>query len=270
MEGLGLIGGAGNQNKPGGVTIRSRPAETTAQRKKRKAEERSRKREALEVLKAQQAELRRKREAERAAASPDPSESEDPDPDSGSSEPDPIPAAKQRPKARATAGTPAAQLLASFAIPAGFDEIERVRQIASAPWIDPGKQLHACELLIKLKGGRGKVDWASVKLEQIPEDMRHRLAGQLVGWLDWAELPEVVRLAAPACRQVYRLTGVLPSKAEDAEVVLARWEVVRAELRELAGEVRQNLKPAADPLDLELAAETAYVQPQWEIDAGGN
>ena len=59
-------------------------------------------------------------------------------------------------------------------------------------------------------------------------------------------------------------------KSGDAEVVLARWEAVRAELRELAGEVRTTLRPAADPLDLELAAETAYVAPQWEVDAGGN
>lgn len=153
-------------------------------------------------------------------------------------------------------------------IPEGYDEIERLKKISIAPFIDPGQQIAALRILVGIKGNKGKIDWTAVcsSPESIPEEIRHRLAGMLLGWVDHAELPEAVRAAPLVCRQVYKLTGVLPGTPEAAEAVLERWERHRAELRELAGEVRVETAGKLAPLELSLAAETAYVAPQWEMN----
>ena len=161
---------------------------------------------------------------------------------------------------------PTVDKVALVQIPAAFDEIHRLRQISICPWIDAGQQIAALRILVGVRSNKGKIDWSTVTPEQIPEEMRHRLAGMLLGWVDLAELPEQVRAAPLVCRQVYKLTGVLPGTVAAAEVVLERWAVLRAELRELAGEARVELGVKAPPLELSLAAETAYVAPQWDVN----
>lgn len=279
---LGFIGGAGGARKSGGFLIRTGPPqETTREKRLRKKRENAEKREVQRAIAALKLPTATTDPTDEDPTDPDPEQVEDPD------EPPRKPAPKARPAQKppipqlpgsgpkpGTFGSPARapidpngpDLLAAFSIPASFDELERIRKIAAAPWVDVGKQLQALQFLIGLKGGKGKIDWTSVSVDQIPEEMRHRLAGMLVGWLDFAELPEVVRGAPAVCRQVYRLTGVLPQKAEEAEVVLERWGVIREELRALAGEVRATATAKADPLPLELAAEVGYVKPQWEIE----
>ena len=51
------------------------------------------------------------------------------------------------------------------------------------------------------------------------------------------------------------------------EAVLERWKVLRQELRDLAGEVRAPQAAVSEPLELSMAAETAYTKPQWEDGA---
>ena len=162
--------------------------------------------------------------------------------------------------------SPTVDKVALVQIPAAFDEIHRLRQISICPWIDAGQQIAALRILVGVRSNKGKIDWSTVTPEQIPEEMRHRLAGMLLGWVDLAELPEQVRAAPLVCRQVYKLTGILPGTVAAAEVVMERWLVLRAELRELAGEARVELGTKAPPLELSLAAETAYVAPQWDVN----
>lgn len=283
LSSLGLIGGASNQHKTAGVTLRAQPTETKRGRRARlarEAVERAQARKAIDKLERQRA------KSERQGVNPGQPIDLSP----------PLPPPKPPAQRRTNAGQPKARILGAPSVapppappesgpppsgpdippdllgrwitPDGFDEVERLRKMASAPWIDPSHQIAALRLLVGIKGGRGKIDWATFTVDQIPEEMRHRLAGMLLPWIDFAELPEVVRSAPLVCRQVYKLTGVLPQRAEDAEVVLERWAVTRQELRDLAGEVRLPEAGKAPPLDLDLAAETAYIPPQWEDGAG--
>jgi hypothetical protein len=285
---LGLIGGPGNQNKPGGITARTRPIkkqETRRQKRLRVARERDERRDAkaaLETLKRQEAQ--QKAEADQAALGTPPGEPLGPAP---VSEEPPIPPAgrgrrrvPQGPKARlpgaptveqaakagASGGLSQGQvdLLVAFAVPSNFDEVEWLRKIATAPWVDTARKVQALNILVNIRGSKGKVDWSQISAEQIPEDMRHRLAGMLLGWIDYAELPEVVRVAPLPCRTVFKLTGVLPATPEAAEIVLARWGDYRAQLRELAGEQAAPTTAPVEELDLELAAETAFTPTDFD------
>ena len=306
MEQVGIIGGPANQHKPGGFTVRTARPETKGQRRDRlskEARERQAARAALDRAE-REAKAEAKREAARlAAAVPITADPSPPQPRAG---PDPgapefeaapsepvIPAAKAstggrgKPKARGpamfgqvVAGPPAGALpwqpgdayppdmLGAFAIPADFDPEDRLRKLAAAPWIDPTVNIAALRILVGITKGKGRIDWTSVTPEQIPEEMRHRLAGMLLPWIDFAELPEVVRSAPVVCRAVYKLTGILPQRAEDADVVMARWEAMRGELRTLAGEIQVPTVGKAEPIALELAAEVAYTAPQWDEQSG--
>jgi len=290
LEELGIIGGPANQHKDSGFTVRTAPAKRRTKAQLR--EEGRRRREAKRAI----AEAARLRQQLAESDAPDPGSDPGQPPEGsappGASDPTDPPKPKRkatdggrgRPKARlpnaptiseavaaarlgAAVAPGSADILGAYALPPDFDEIDRLKKLAVAPWIDASVQLAALRVLVGVRGSKGKIDWTAVTVEQVPEEMRHRLAGMLLPWIDFAELPEVVRVAPPACRQVYKLTGVLPQRVEDAEAVLERWMVVRQELRDLAGEVRAPQASVAEPLDLALAAETAYTKPQWEEGA---
>lgn len=100
---------------------------------------------------------------------------------------------------------------------------------------------------------RGRIPWESLTVDQIPEEVRHRLAGLLIKQIAWDELPEEVRKASPQRRRVYRLLGVLPADDQVAERVLTRYQGFAAELRaELVPEVVAVERP---PLKVSLAVE---------------
>lgn len=311
LEQLGLIGGASNQHKDGGITVRVAPAKRMT-----KAQKREEGRRRKEAHKAVTAAAKQRSKAAAPAEPPAPADPDqpsdpgsDPPPDPGSDPPpppsEPPPGKRRRNpasdggkgkskarlpgsptladllaqqikagsgpasddgKARVDPGA-AVDLIGTWALPTDFDPLERLRKLASAPFVEFSLQFQALRELVRLSGSKGKVDWSAITVEQVPEEMRHRLAGMLLPWLDFAELPEVVRVAPAPCRAVYKLTGVLPQKVEDAEAVLERWKVLRQELRELAGEVRAPQAAASEPLELSLAAETAYTTPQWEDGA---
>ena len=274
---LGLVATAGSSKGPGKITVRKGgPVESKQVRKTRLKREAA----AKKAIEKEAARLRKE-----AGATPKPPVLERPEkqpdppayPADGEILPvldEPKPRPKGRPKgllADTLPGNPGplderVDKIALVQVPAGFDEIERLRKISISPWIDAGQQIAALRILVGVRSNKGKIDWSTVTPEQIPEEMRHRLAGMLLGWVDLAELPEQVRAAPLVCRQVYKLTGILPGTVAAAEVVLERWLVLRAELRELAGEARVELGAKAPPLELSLAAETAYVAPQWDVN----
>ncbi len=277
LAALGLVATSGNSKKPGKITVRrGGPVEG----KKAKQTRLKREAAAKRAIEKEAARLRKEAGAppkkpvlERPEKQPDPPA----DPADGEILPvldEPKPRSKGRPKgllADTLPGNPSpldptVDKVDLVRVPAGYDEIERLRKISLAPFVEANLQIAALRILVGIKANKGKIDWSTISWEQIPEEQRHRLAGMLLGWVDLAELPEQVRAAPLVCRQVYKLTGILPGTVAAAEVVLERWLVLRAELRELAGEARVELGAKAPPLELSLAAETAYVAPQWDVN----
>lgn len=282
---LGLGVTSGNGKASGKVAVRKNgpKREERVQKRARIAREKAAAKAAKKALDDAEKRLRKKAGAPPKAPKPPKPPPVDllapvPGEDLGPDEPEPPepPKPKGRPKGLGSdllPGNPSPldptiDKTALIKIPEGYDEIERLKKISIAPFIDAGQQIAALRILVGIKSNKGKIDWTAVcsSPESIPEEVRHRLAGMLLGWVDLAELPEAVRAAPLVCRQVYKLTGVLPGTPEAAEAVLERWETHRVELRELAGEARVELGVKAPPLELSLAAETAYVAPQWEMN----
>lgn len=81
------------------------------------------------------------------------------------------------------------------------------------------------------------INWLEMTAEQIvehaPDEVKHRLAGMLLHWATFSELPEEVKAASATRRRVYGLSGVLPVTEENAAAVLERWEALRSELCEM-------------------------------------
>jgi hypothetical protein len=283
MQELGFTSGSGNRNGDGKLTLRASgpEVETPKAKAKRKAKEAA----AKKLLAKEEARLRKLADAPPKAPKPDPPPKAPPLIATRAeleAEPDPpdlvLPGdpprkrggikgtVKDRVEGNPSPNDPSIDKVALVQVPPSYDEIERLRKISLAPWIDSGQQIAALRILVGIRANKGKIDWSTVTPDQIPEEMRHRLAGMLLGWVDIAELPEQVRAAPLLCRQVYKLTGVLPGTVEAAEAVMERWAGMRLELREVAGEARVELGLKAAPLELTLAAETAYVAPQWEMN----
>ena len=190
--------------------------------------------------------------------------------------------AKAPPKAKKTPGqrsTPPKDLavlpapdadtdrLGALKVPEGFDPLARLTQFAIAWWLPEQYQLAALRELARLQHeankGRGRIDWDAVSIAQIPEEHRHRLAGELLAWVQFAELPEAVRLAPKEARLVYRLIGLLPETPAATEAILARWKEQRRELREMVGGAVVAAAEAREPIQPSLAAETRYQPPRW-------
>lgn len=155
----------------------------------------------------------------------------------------------------------------ALVVPDGFDPQARIAQLAMAFWLPEAIQLSALRILAQMQqaanAGRGKIDWEAVTVASIPEEHRHRLAGALLAWVDYAELPETVRLAPREARAVYRLIGLLPESPAATETVRRRWVEMRKELRELVGGATAVVLEAKEPVQPTLAAETRYQPPRW-------
>lgn len=157
--------------------------------------------------------------------------------------------------------------LGALKVPEGFDPLARLTQFAIAWWLPEQYQLAALRELARLQNerekGRGRIDWDKVSIAQIPEEHRHRLAGELMSWVQFAELPEAVRLAPREARRVYRLIGRLPETPAATEAILRRWLEQRAELRGMVGGALVVAPEPREPVQPTLAAETRYQPPRW-------
>ncbi len=111
-----------------------------------------------------------------------------------------------------------------------FDPVKALVQLAHVPGCPENTILGILRTLVALKKERAKVAWETVRLEDIPVEHRPRLAGQLVEWLEVAELPAEVA-EHPGIREVYELTGVALPRAADAEEFMTRWEQVLEDMR---------------------------------------
>lgn len=157
-------------------------------------------------------------------------------------------------------------------VPEGYDATQRLAQFSRAWWLPEQYQLSALKTLAQIQSaasqGRGKIDWDGVTVAAIPEDHRHRLAGALLAWVDYAELPEAVRMAPKDARKVYRMTGLLPESPAATEAILRRWKEMRLELREMVGGAMVAAAEVREPVQPALAAETRYQPPRWGAMAG--
>ena len=111
-----------------------------------------------------------------------------------------------------------------------FDPVKALVQLAHVPGCPENTILGILRTLVALRKERAKVAWETVRLEDIPLEHRPRLAGQLVEWLEVAELPAEVQ-EHEGVREVYELTGVALPRAVDAVEFLARWEQVLEDMR---------------------------------------
>lgn len=162
---------------------------------------------------------------------------------------------------------PDADRLGALKVPDNFDPLVRLTQFAIAHWLPEAVQLSALRELARMRHeaekGRGRIDWDKVSIAQIPEEHRHRLAGELMSWVQFAELPEAVRLAPREARRVYRLIGRLPETPAATEAILRRWLEQRAELRGMVGGALVVAPEPREPVQPTLAAETRYQPPRW-------
>lgn len=111
-----------------------------------------------------------------------------------------------------------------------FDPVKALVQLAYVPGCPENTVLGILRTLVALRKERAKVAWETVKLEDIPQEHRPRLAGQLAEWLEVAELPVEVQ-DHEAVREVYELTGVALPKPAEAEAFLLRWEQTLEDMR---------------------------------------
>lgn len=104
-----------------------------------------------------------------------------------------------------------------------FDPIRALVQLAHVQDCPHNTILGILRTLTALRKERAKIAWDGVKIDDIPAEQRMRLAGLLAEYLELAELPEPLQ-DNPALREVYELTGVELTKAEQAEAFMLRWE----------------------------------------------
>lgn len=135
----------------------------------------------------------------------------------------------------------------------GFDAVHDLKRISRTKGVPIHVRVSALRIVAAHENQHGRIPWESIKVADIPEEVRHRLAGLLLQQVAWDELPEEVRAASPVRRRVYRLLGVLPADDALAEAVLARHRGIVAELR-------AELEPEAaaverEPLRVSLAVE---------------
>lgn len=104
-----------------------------------------------------------------------------------------------------------------------FDPIRALVQLAHVPDCPHNTILGILRTLVQLRKERARIAWEGVKLDDIPLEVRPRLAGLLAEWLEVAELPAEVQ-ENEALREVYELTGVALPKPADAEAFMLRWE----------------------------------------------
>lgn len=135
----------------------------------------------------------------------------------------------------------------------GFDAIHDLKRLSRTKDVPVHTRVSALRIIAAHENQRGRIPWESIKVTDIPEEVRHRLAGALLKLVSWDELPEEVRQASPARRRVYRLLGVLPADDQIAERALARYQVVAAELR--AALVPEAVAVERPPLQVSLAVE---------------
>jgi hypothetical protein len=124
-----------------------------------------------------------------------------------------------------------------------LDAIHALKRIACNHKTTRALKVQALRVIAAYENQRGRIPWESVKPDQIPVEVQHRLAGMLLHLVQLDELPEAVKLASPARRRVYRLLGLLPATDALADRVLERYQA-------LAAELRAELEPEAAAVEL--------------------
>ena len=152
-----------------------------------------------------------------------------------------------------------ADIFAGTGIPADYDALRILKKITLSNATTRAQKISALRIVAAHENQRGRIPWESLKVEMIPTEIQHRLAGMLLHLVAWDELPEEVRLASPVRRQVYRLVGLLPGSDAIAEQVLARWGQARAELRAVVAPQAAPLTRA--PLAISIAVEAGERKP---------
>lgn len=145
-------------------------------------------------------------------------------------------------------------------IPPDYDAIRILKKISLSSATARPLKVATLRIIAAHENQRGRIPWESIKLNEIPVETQHRLAGMLLPLIAWNELPEEVRQASPARRRVYKLLGVLPITEETAAETLERWaNFAAAERQRLSPVVAETNRP---PLVVRFAVEAGRTAPK--------
>lgn len=139
------------------------------------------------------------------------------------------------------------------AIRPDFDALRILKGIASATTTPRPLKVQALRIIATHETNKGRIPWESIRVDQIPPEVQHRLAGMLLHLVAWDELPEEVRGASAARRKVWRELGILPETDAAAEAAIEAVAQAKAELRAQLFPILPT--PPRAPLQVSIAVE---------------
>ena len=122
-------------------------------------------------------------------------------------------------------------------VPAGFSPIEKVRKIAASEVVPASVQLAACKLLLQEHDTKMRVDWAAVRVEDIPPEQRPYLAGMLVEHLNTDGVDREFIDAGQPERDLFMVVGVL---VDDPMTAIELLNTHRQHLEDLRAEAKRR------------------------------
>jgi len=134
-----------------------------------------------------------------------------------------------------------------------FDALRLLKGIASANSTPRPLKVQALRIIATHETNKGRIPWESIRVDQIPPEVQHRLAGMLLHLVAWDELPEEVRGASAARRKVWRELGILPETDAAAEAAIEAVAQAKAELRAALFPILPT--PPRAPLQVSIAVE---------------
>lgn len=146
-------------------------------------------------------------------------------------------------------------------IPEVFSPIDQVRSIAASAVVPANVRLTACKFLMQESDARIRVDWAGLRIEDIPEEYRSFLAGRLAEHITTEGVDDEFLKGTQAERDLFRIVGVLVDSNADAQELLDRYRRFVDELRNEA-KLRQRRRKLRSP--------TPRYAAEWFSDAEEN
>ena len=130
--------------------------------------------------------------------------------------------------------------------PAAFSPIDNVREIAASKLVPSSTRLRACQILMQESDQRMKVDWAGLRIEDIPAEFRNYLAGRLAEYITTEGVDDEFLGGTQAERDLFGIVGVLVDSNSDAQELLDRYRKFVDDLRAEAKR-RQNSRKLRSP-----------------------
>lgn len=143
--------------------------------------------------------------------------------------------------------------LGDVKVPTSFSPLETVRQIAASEVVPSSVRLQACKVLLQQSDAKMRVDWAAMRIDDIPQDQRAYLAGMLIEHVKVDGVDEEFIDAGQAERDLFMIVGVL---VDDQVVAIELLNRHRQHLEDLRAEAkRRKMKRRLEAPTVRFAAE---------------